>query len=192
MSATENKRSVSMMENYITKSSLKSLVVLGVALALTTSPANAASDNKVTSIGDWSLVCFKDRVSVNKNSPPCEIVQVVRPAERDEPALRLAYAYSGRRDIYGMHLTLPKDMRSSAGVVIRLDDALNLQYQVSNCPSTRCYSEATLGTEEMKKLLGANKGLVAIVGANDQLRRIPLSFIGFREALAEMVDRNKK
>ena len=168
------------------------LGLLGGLVAGGTPAANAEPGGEVKTIGDWSLVCPKDHSGGVDRLPPCEIVQTVRARRDSQSAVRLAFAHSGARDAFGMHLTLPGDTRASGGVVIRLNDSIDLQYPVSVCESGRCTSEKLIGAKEMAYLRRAHNGFVATVDANANLKRIPLSFSGFNEALDEMARRNRQ
>ena len=154
------------------------------------SGAQATDAAEVDVYGDWSLLC----VDVDQNSrvPSCEIVQTVRARGADTSLMRLAYAYNGRNDALGMHLTLPSRIRAASGVVFRIDDSVNIEYPIVTCENDHCYSEKLVSADDVATLRSARDGLVAMIDdATGNLQTVPISLDGFGDAFTEMVHRNR-
>ncbi len=166
--------------------------LLGTLAVLVFTSPSGASTLAIEVYQNWSLRCAAEGGGPNNQIPPCEIVQVVRPRDGDAPVLQLAFAYNAKRGVYGVYLVLPNDIRMSGGLVVRLDGAVDLDYRVVWCDGTACISEKLSGEGEIALFKGAGKGFVAVVDGDGSLQTIPLSFLGFNQALTAMIDLNRK
>ena len=164
------------------------LAILALGMAILSASASPLQAHDERIFGDWVLMCVSDQET--QGIVPCEIVQAVFERGGDVPVLRLALAYAGDRDVFGMHMSLPADTQQSAGIVMRLNAEKDFEYVVSSCDASKCVGIDILYPDQILALTAADSAFVATVRTDGSLRRVPISLRGLDAAIEAVTERN--
>lgn len=165
------------------------LAVLGVAgvIVAQTMPG-LIPGAEPSSYGDWAVRCVE-----RSGLLPCDIVQTLKDTKSKKPVMQISYSYMPEKDIYGAQVMLPLGFMINAGVLIRLDGKTDVtDYPVTRCEPEGCFVEKLVKPGELDSFRIAKAGVLIVLGKDGKPIAFPFSLKGFGDALASMVERNKR
>lgn len=175
-----------------------SFVILSVvaltapAVLFSATPLAAATeriDAKSETFGAWNMNCVEQWP--NDHLPPCEVAQVVRRRGSESPALRISIAYGSILRGYGLHLTLPGDLKPGSRALIGADEgAILVSLELANCDAGKCIAEGVAAESKLEKLQESERAFVVLTTESGTVYSVPLSLNGFPQALVAMRERN--
>lgn len=143
-------------------------------------------EGDVDKFGDWVVRCVE-----RAELPPCDMAQAAADRETGVQVMQFSIAYAGKEDAYGALIKTPLDVFLPAGAAIIIDgEYAKSDIEFTRCDQDGCYIESIMHTDDMQVFKTESAGVLALVSADGDLITLPLSFLGFREALDVMSERN--
>ena len=167
---------------------LTATLALSASLLVTGLPASAElSSADAEKFGDWVVRC-----SDHAGLPPCDMAQAVADRETGAQVMQFSIAYAGKEDTYGVLIKAPLGVFLPAGAAIIVDgEYAKKDIEFARCDQDGCYVENVMHADDMTAFKAEVAGALVMVSADGDLITLPLSFVGFREALDVMSERNR-
>lgn len=137
--------------------------------------ANAEEANE---FGDWVRNCAED-----EGAEVCQISQFTRQAESESLLFEMTVGYLPGAALPVVFLTAPLGIHLPRGITIQLTDETLMTVAVQRCTTVGCVAVATLDEAFLNEMKASKEGLVVFGRNAEQNVGVPLSLVGFNEAL---------
>ena len=173
---------------------MKTALVLACAV-LAATPCIAATaaapapvqtnEPQIQNFGDWDVRCFPV-----KSASPCDAYFATVRKQTGQRVSSVSIAYVPAQDRYVMQVAAPLGLSIPDGLVIKAGSFSTGKLQFRRCDQGGCYVETEIDNkliDSLKKADGSESN-IGVVSADGKTLALPLSFKGFGDAIADLIN----
>lgn len=143
--------------------------------------------NEAGAFTDWNLECFDEPIEALN----CQIAHRVVATDASQVVLVFALAAASEAEAPNVQIALPLGVALQSGIQLVIGTDYQTGIPISRCTPQGCLVEGTMGESLISAMRRGRAGTVVVLNERGDAIQIPFSLMGFTDAFAEMVRRNR-